>query len=99
MRVFWLSNTASNVVVNLASWSRIRNRTGSMRSPIVHATCRACCVTHAASGCAVHPASRTRRLPISIKEEHVQPLEPDRVDREEIHREDAVRLSAQKLAP
>src|SRR5262249_16638168 len=32
-----------------------------------HPTCRDCCATHAASGCAVHPARCTRRLPTSIK--------------------------------
>ena len=50
----------------LRSWSRIKKRTGSVRSANVHATCRACCVTHFPLGCEVQPAS-ARRLPISMK--------------------------------
>jgi hypothetical protein len=46
---------------------RISRRTGSARSLTVHATCRACCVTHSWSGWAVQPAKCTRRLPTSMK--------------------------------
>src|SRR5262245_23904786 len=53
--------------VNVRSLSRIRNRIGSARSASVQATCRACCVTHSLSGCAVQPARCTRRLAISMK--------------------------------
>src|SRR5207302_8663441 len=44
----------------------VANRTGSARES-VHATCRACCVTHSPSGCAVQPARYTRRLAIPMK--------------------------------
>jgi len=33
------------------------------------------------------------------EEEHVQPLQPDRLDGEEVDGEHALRLGAQKLAP
>jgi hypothetical protein len=33
------------------------------------------------------------------EEQHIQPLEPDGVDREEIHPDDARRLRAQELTP
>jgi len=32
-----------------------------------HETCRACCVTHSPSGCAVQPARCRRRLPTPMK--------------------------------
>ncbi len=39
---------------------------GSVRSANIHPTCRACCVTHSASGCAVQPARCLRRLAMSV---------------------------------
>ena len=47
----------------------------------------------------MQPAKCTRRLATSMKEQHVQPFQPDGVDGEEIHRDHALRLRAQKLAP
>jgi hypothetical protein len=94
-----LRNTSSNTLVNFWPRSRIRNRTGSARSAKVHVTCRACWMTHGAVGCAVHPAEWTRRLPSSRKEQHVQPFQPDRVDREEINGEQTVSMRPDELAP
>jgi hypothetical protein len=58
----------TRVVWGIASHGIMRLRViGFARSPSVQATCRACCVTRSAFGCAVHPARCTRRLPTSIK--------------------------------
>src|SRR5438874_217719 len=67
MRVPCASKTTSKLLVNFRSWSRMRDRTGSARSESVHATCRACCVTHSPSGWAVQPARYTRRVASSMK--------------------------------
>ena len=56
-------NTSSNRSVNFWSRSRIKKRTCAGRSPSVHVTCRACCVTHGEFGVGVHPVGSTRRLP------------------------------------
>src|SRR2546421_12407850 len=93
------SKTTSKRLVNFRSWSRIRYRTGSARLESVHATCRACCVTHSPSGCAVQPARYTRRLAISMKNSTYNRWEPDGVDGEEIHGHDALRGRVQELTP
>src|SRR5213080_2873012 len=101
MRVPCASKTTSTRLVNCRSWSRIRYRTGSARSESVHATCRACCVTHSPSGRAVQPARPGTRddWRFSIKKQRVQPLEPDGVDGEEIHGNDALSLRVRELTP
>ena len=54
-------------LLNLASHSRIRNRTGSLRSAKARARLRACWVTHAPLGCAVTLARYSRRVSSSMK--------------------------------
>jgi hypothetical protein len=94
MRAPCASNTASKLSVNFRSRSRMRRRIDCGRVLRVHVTCRACCVTHSASGWAVHPATGE-----FDKEQHVQTAQPHRVDREEIHRDHTRRLCPQELAP
>ena len=47
----------------------------------------------------VQPAKCTRRLPSSMKKEHVQPLQPDRSDGEEIGGEHVLTVDTHELAP
>ena len=58
-------NTSSNGPEYLESRSCRRNRASSRRSSIERS--RACCVTHAESGCAVTPARWTRLVDSSMK--------------------------------
>src|SRR5437868_15470649 len=91
-----LAKTASKSRVNLLSRSRMRKRKGGRRSWSVEANCRACWVTHGRFGLTVQPAKWTRRLPNSMKKEHRQPLQRDRREGEEVHREHALRLCSQE---
>ena len=56
------AKTASKEAVNLASRSRMRNVTAFAWSASSIERLRACWVTHAATGLAVMPAIRTRRV-------------------------------------
>jgi hypothetical protein len=47
----------------------------------------------------VHPAIGTRRLPSSMTNSTVQPMEPDRLDGEEVNRGDASTVRSNELAP
>jgi hypothetical protein len=64
----WEAKTVSKPAADLPSRSRMRDLTApgspSCRCPL---TWRACWVTRAASGAAVHPARWTRREPSSMK--------------------------------
>jgi hypothetical protein len=84
MRTPLLASTSSNTAVNLLSRSRIRKRTGVARSVKLQASWRACWVTQGAVwvGRAVGevdtPAAKLD------EDEHVEPLQPDRFDGEEV---------------
>jgi hypothetical protein len=54
---------------------------------------------HTLSGCAVQPAKCKRWLPSSMKNSTLHSLEPNGVDGEEIHRDDAVGLRTEGLSP
>jgi hypothetical protein len=57
-----LAKTASNMLVNLESRSRIKNVNCGTWSPRSMSGLRACWATRSAMGCAVTPRMRTRRL-------------------------------------
>src|SRR4051794_835104 len=91
-----LANTASKSRVNLLSRSRIRKRNDARRSWSVQANCRACWVTQAprrVCGTASEVDTSATQLD---EEEHVQPLQRDRLDREEVDREHACGLRSQQ---
>jgi hypothetical protein len=87
-----LAKVASKPAVNLQSRSRIRNRAGEGWSARVQTNWRACWVYPGAGrvGCAAGevdaPAAQLN------EEEHVQPLQRDRIDGEEVDRERALGL-------
>jgi hypothetical protein len=56
-------------------------------------------VTHAPVGCPVTPRMPTRQVAISTGEEHVHLLHEDRVDGEEVHRQDPGHSGAQEPGP
>src|SRR5207245_11465419 len=63
----WARNTSSKEAVNLASWSRIRNLMEQPRSSRSIVRFRACWVIHSELGLAVAPATCTRLVPTSLK--------------------------------
>ena len=94
-----LAKTASKSRVNLLSRSRIRNRNEPGCSWSVQVNWRACWLTPGAGwvgGAAgeVNPAATELD-----EEEHVQPLQRYRLDGEEVDREHASRLRAEKRSP
>ena len=60
-------NTSSKPVVNLASRSRTKNLTGSVRSASTMVRFRACWTTQASTGLAATPLMYTRRVSTSMK--------------------------------
>ena len=94
-----LAKTASKSRVNLLSRSRIRKRNDPGRSWSVQANWRACWVTQA-SGRVGGAAGEVDAAAAELdEEEHVQPLQRDRLDGEEVDREHALRLRPQERAP
>ena len=80
------------------SRSRIRNRTGGSRSTRVHATCRL--LRHPRIVGMRRAAGQMHAAAADFNEEqHIQSLQPHRVDGEEIHRDDAFGLRTQKVSP
>ena len=67
IRIPSAAKTASKEEVNLVSLSSMRNLTGVVRSVSSQQRLRACWVTQPATGLAVTPAMRTRRVPCSMK--------------------------------
>ena len=84
--------------VNLLSRSRIRKRTGVRRSAKTQASWRACWVTQAPLGSSATSEMHAAAAELD-KEEHVEPLQRNGLDREEVDREHAVRLRVQELTP
>ncbi len=67
------------------------------RSPSVHVTCRACCVTHGEFGVGVHPVRYTRRLP-SPASSDCRPANPVRFHRNRTDRPSVRRYSELPLS-
>ena len=88
-------NTSSNVAVYLPSRSRIKNRNRPTRSPRSMTRLRACCTTQAVSRCGdaeqVYAAGGHLH-----HDQHVKPSEQDRVDVEEVDRQQPVGLGTQE---
>src|SRR6266496_2817228 len=84
-----LAKTVLKSRVNLLSRSRMRKRNGARRSWSVHVNCRACWATQAPVGLAVLPGQVNTSAVEFDEEEHIQPLQRDGLDREEVDREHA----------
>jgi len=83
---------------SFGSRSWISSRKGRPCSPSCMRRFRACCVTQARSGLGVQATNSSRRV-ARDEEEHVDPLQPKRLDREEITGERAGSLLAQERPP
>jgi hypothetical protein len=94
-----LLNTSSKVRLNLLSRSWIRNRIGVGRSGSDQASWRACWVVQRPSGFALHPARCTPPRLEFDEEEHIQAPEPERLDGEEVARDDRRGIGTEELAP
>src|SRR5438128_10850195 len=94
-----LAKMASKSRVNLLSRSRIRKRSGVGRSAIAQASWRAL-LGDPGAGRVGRAAGQVDASAAEFdEEEHVQPLQRDGLDGEEVDREHASRLRPQKRTP
>src|SRR6266540_2658135 len=92
-----LRKNSSKAPLYLLSRSRMRKRTPlSLKS---RPRLRACCVTHSPVGVPRAAGKPDTTARMRDEEEHVEAAQQDRLNREEVTRDDAARLRAQELAP
>jgi len=93
------AKTPSKAAVNFASRSRIKNLSRQADSPTSISRFRACWVTDRPRGCRVTPQDMNPTGLDLDHEEHVDPAQQNRVDVEEVTRQQAVRLRAEEAPP
>src|SRR5579862_2936267 len=95
-----LRNTSSSTLsLNFWRRSRITKRNDSRPSLEFHVIRRACCVTHAVVGFAVHPVRIDATTAGLDEEHHREPMPPDRLHRRQIDCEEAAPMGPDELAP